>query len=132
VQGSASADSSSDFRTDFSLAQAGSVEFTGAIGVQEYLDYYAHDVPGFARVFVRIRDLDNNQNVVNKVVTMDGYIGNTNGYIQVDLADELGQISLPAGNYRLIINATSDDEAVNEQLSGSVAVAFFEVEGNIR
>lgn len=132
VQGSAQAESTSDFRTDFSLASAGSVEFTGTIGVQEYLDYYAHDVPGYARVFVRIRNLDNNTNVVNKVVTMDGYIGNANGLIQVDIADELGSVSLPSGNYRLIFNATSNDQAINEQVGGAVAVAFFEVEGNIR
>lgn len=132
VQGTAKGDSSSDFRTDFSLAADGSVEFTGAIGVQEYLDYYAHDVPGFARVFVRVRNLDTNTNVVNKVVTMNGYIGNPDGYIQVDIGDEIGEISLPAGNYRLIINATSNDQAVNEQVGGAVAVAFFEVEGNIR
>ncbi len=132
VQGSASADASSDFRTDFTLATDGQIELTGVVGVSDFLGYnQSRDVPGFAQVFVRVRDLNANRNVINEVVTMNGYVPNASGLIQIDLEDEFSQIALPAGRYRLIISAASNDSAFAEQVEGSLAVAFFEVEGNI-
>ena len=130
VQGSAFADSSSDFRTTFRLNNTGRIELSGTVGVSDFLgSEVSRDEPGYARVIVRVRDLDNKVNVVNKVITMNGYV--PGGINQVDLEDEFSNVSLPAGKYRLIVRAISNDVANNEQVEDSLAVAFMEVEGRI-
>ena len=130
VQGSAFADSSSDFRTTFRLNNSGRIELSGTVGVSDFLGSdVSRDEPGYARVIVRVRDLDNKVNVVNKVITMNGYV--PGGINQVDLEDEYSSVALPAGRYRLIVRAISNDVANNEQVEDSLAVAFMEVEGRI-
>ena len=90
---------------------------------------FSYDEPGFARIIVRVRDLDNKINVVNKVITMNGNV--PGGINQFDLEDEFSSVALPAGKYRLIIRAIANDDANNEQVEDSLSVAFMEVEGRI-
>ncbi len=131
VQGTATAQSQSSFQSDFRLDRPGQVTLSGVIGVSQFLgSYQAHDVPGTAQVILRIRNLNTNRNVVNKVVKMNGYIDSPLGLDQLSL-DDLSPVELPAGRYRLLIDASSNDDAIQEEVAGSIAVAFFEVEGTI-
>lgn len=129
VQGTASSEAQSDFRSDFQLAYSGHLELSGIIGVTDYLGgQIAYDTPGFAQVFVRLRDLDQNRNVFNKSITMNGNPPVNNEFV---LESSFANVPLPAGRYRLIVQATSRDNAVNEEVAGSLAVAFLEVEGRV-
>jgi hypothetical protein len=130
IQGTASADATSDFRTTFRLNNSGRIELSGAVGVSDFLgSEVSYDEPGFAQVLVRVRDLDNAVNVVNKVITMNGDI--PGGIKQVNLEDEFASVALPAGRYRLILRVIANDDANNEQVEDSLAVAFMEVEGRL-
>ena len=133
VQGSAFSDNSSDFRTVFTLDGPGRVELEGIIGVSEFLGTdFSFDEPGFARVVVRVRNLDTRTNVVRRVVRMNGRIGDGQTIEEFAFEGEDAVIELPeAGRYQLLVNARADDMEDGER-QGSLAVSFFELEGQIR
>ena len=133
VQGSADSSAKSLFRFNFSLDNPGRVVLDGSvIGVAEFLGSdFSFDRPGVAKIVLRVLDLDTKKNVYRKVIKMDGRISNGTGIEDFSFEDEDAAIELAAGNYRLIIVATSSDVSNNDQVAGSLANAFYEVEGRI-
>ena len=129
VQGTAASDADARFISNFTLSNQGEIQLSGVVGVSDSLGAnQSRDDHAFARVIVRVRDLDNRVNVVNKVITLNGQVPVTS---EVDLEDEFSNVALSAGRYRLIIRAFSDDTAVEEEVAGSLAVGYLEVEGRI-
>ena len=129
IQGSASSDSDSLFFTTFDLTNPGTLELEGEVGVVDFLGtMQSQDDPGFARVIVRLRDMINGGNVINKVITLNGSVPNNN---VADLEELFPNVALQPGRYRLIIRAIARDDAVYEEVAGSMAVGYLEVEGRI-
>lgn len=129
IQGTASSDADSFFYTTFDLNNPGTLELEGEVGVVDFLGTnQSYDRPGWARVIVRLRDLTNGGNVINKVITLNGAVPNNN---VADLENLFPSVALQPGRYRLIIRALSRDDANYEQVAGSMAVGYLEVEGRI-
>ena len=127
VQGSASSDAESFLETQFRLARSGSVSFKGIIGVSSFLgSFQAQDEPGTASVICYIIDSVTGDEIYDESVAMTGWI--PGGLREVEISDT---VQLPPGNYRLIIRANSSDSADNEEVGGSLAVGFYEMEGAI-
>ena len=126
IQGDAQADAASTFQFDFKLNNSGRVVLQGDIGVSDFFGWdVARDRPGEASVVVKVVNLDTGTTVYEKVVEMNGAI--PNGIDQFEFDDFA--IELESGNYRLVINATSSDSAVYDQVNFSLANAFVELEG---
>lgn len=129
VQGTAGSDTDAHFFTTFDIANSGTLELEGEVGVVDFLGTsQSQDRPGFARVIVRLRSLDTNTNVINKVITLNGSVPSNN---VVDLEDQFSSTQLDSGRYRLIIRALARDDANYEEVAGSLAVGYLEVEGRI-
>lgn len=127
VQGDAVSDSESRFRFDFQLDTSGRVVLQGIIGVTNFFGYdQAHDISGNAKVVVRVIDRDTNTTVFRKVKSMSS-VGTARYIDEYEFDDEA--IELGSGSYRLVVNATADDEAVYDQVNFSLANAFVELEG---
>lgn len=129
IQGTASSAADSQFYTTFDLANSGTLELEGEVGVVNFLgDYQSRDDNGTARAIVRLRDLTNGGNVINKVIKLNGSVPSNN---VADLEDLFPSTELQPGRYRLIVRAISGDNADYEEVAGSMAVGYLEVEGRI-
>lgn len=127
VQGDAESEAASRFRFDFQLASSGRLVLQGVIGVSNFFGRdQARDTSGRARVVVRLVDRNTNQTVFRQVKSMNAVPG-TRFLDEFEFDDE--EIDLDAGTYRFIVNATSSDSAVYDQVNFSLANAFVELEG---
>ena len=127
VQGDASSNAESCFETEFTLSAGGDVLIDGEIGVSSFLgSFVSQDEPGSASVILQIVDATTGDELFDESVFMNGSI--PSGIRQSQISET---VTLPAGSYKLFVTATSSDIAIYEQVAGSIAVGYFELEGLI-